>query len=257
MKGTWKLCWFAMVAGLAAACSAAPDSPTSPSTTMASGLAAAADGSTLKVTAPVPESPASGTTVGPRPSFSFGGSNSTSGVGDVALNYRVEVLNEDGSVVSDSYGGSSPLQLGGDLESGHGYLWRVRAEHPEGAVGPWSGTVPFRTQNAPAPVATVPEFAGSGDPARWSTEDWRAFFMALAAQKGLPTVSNDGMWLMRPDLNARGADFQNAWRGDIRPRLFLPVPNCPPANYPGAPSCSYTRTIDLGNYGGAWQWIVR
>jgi hypothetical protein len=224
---------------------------------MARGLAAAADGSTLKVTAPVPASPSGGATVGLRPSFSFGGSSSTAGIADVALNYRVQVLNEDGSVVSDSYGGSSPLELGGDLESGHGYQWRVRAEHPEGAIGPWSGTVPFRTQSGAVPSAAVPEFAGGGDPARWSTEEWRSYFMTLAAQKGLPTVSNDGMWLMRPDLVAHGADFQNAWRGDIRPRLFLPVPNCPPATSPGVPSCSYTRTIDLGNYGGPWQWIVR
>jgi len=253
MKGTLKLCSLAVVAGLAAACSAASNSPTSPSTTMPSGLAAAADGSTLKVTAPLPESPGSGTMVGLRPSFSFGGASSTTGV-DVVLNYRVQVLNEDGSVVSDSYGGSSPLQLGGDLESGHGYLWRVRAEHPEGPVGPWSGTVPFGTQSVVVAPAALPT---TSDAAHWSTDEWRAFFMALAAQKGLPTVSNDGMWAMRPELNARGADFQNAWRGDIRPRLFLPVPNCPPANYPGAPSCSYNRTIDLGNYGGPWQWIVR
>ena len=85
MKGTLKLCSLAVVAGLAAACSAASNSPTSPSTTMPSGLAAAADGSTLKVTAPLPESPGSGTMVGLRPSFSFGGSSSTTGV-DVVLN---------------------------------------------------------------------------------------------------------------------------------------------------------------------------
>jgi len=65
------------------------------------------------------------------------------------------------------------------------------------------------------------------------------------------------MLAMRGDLVARGADFQNAWRGDIRPRLFLPVPGCPPATSPNVPSCSYNRTVDLGNYGRPWAWIPR
>jgi len=59
------------------------------------------------------------------------------------------------------------------------------------------------------------------------------------------------------DLLARGADFQNGWRGDVRPRLFLPVAGCPIANRPDVPECSYSRTIDLGGYGQEWRWIVR
>ena len=52
---------------------------------------------------------------------------------------------------------------------------------------------------------------------------------------------------MRNDLVARGADFQNGWRGDVRPRLFLPVPGCPIANRPDVPACSYARTVDVGS----------
>jgi hypothetical protein len=66
-----------------------------------------------------------------------------------------------------------------------------------------------------------------------------------------------GMNVLRPDMVSRGADFQNGWRGDMRPRLFLPVPGCPPASQPNVPACSYGRTIDLGNTGGPWQWVVR
>jgi hypothetical protein len=65
------------------------------------------------------------------------------------------------------------------------------------------------------------------------------------------------MHAMRGDLVARGADFQNGWRGDVRPRLFLPVPGCPIANRPDVPACSYSRTVDLGGYGHEWRWIVR
>jgi hypothetical protein len=62
---------------------------------------------------------------------------------------------------------------------------------------------------------------------------------------------------MRGDLLAHGSDFQNGWRGDMRPRMVLPVPGCPIANRPDVPLCSYNRTVDLGNYGGAWQWDPR
>jgi hypothetical protein len=64
------------------------------------------------------------------------------------------------------------------------------------------------------------------------------------------------MAALRGDLVARGADWQNGWRGDYRPRLFLPVPNCPPPTA-NAPDCSYDRTVDIGDFGGPWQWIPR
>ena len=43
----------------------------------------------------------------------------------------------------------------------------------------------------------------------------------------------------------------------FRPRIFLPVRNCPPPTSPSAPACTYSKTVDVGNYGEAWQWIVR
>jgi len=70
-------------------------------------------------------------------------------------------------------------------------------------------------------------------------------------------VSSDGIWALRPELLAMGADWQNGWRGDPRPRIFLPVPNCPPPSSPGVPACSYSRTVDVGDYGGAWIWFYR
>jgi hypothetical protein len=134
-------------------------------------------------------------------------------------------------------------------------------------AGAWSQVQSFRTPAAapaPPPPAPGPSPApaqgcsAGGSPANWSDEQWRVCFFSLVQERNAgPTVSHNGMSILRPDLNARGADFQNGWRGDYRPRLFLPVPGCPPATTPNVPSCSYGRTIDLGDPGGPWQWVVR
>ena len=83
-------------------------------------------------------------------------------------------------------------------------------------------------------------------------------FFSLIDKRGVgPTVSQEGIWILRPELNAMGADWQNGWRGDPRPRIFLPVPGCPSATNPSPPACAYSRTVDVGDYGGVWQWIYR
>jgi len=150
--------------------------------------------------------------------------------------------------------GNTMMSLG-SLAYGGTYYWRVRGT--DGSTeSDYSNTLSFTLPsgpNAPAsgdPVASLPS-------ASWPTEQWRAYFYSLVEQKGGPTVSDAGMRAMRADLLARGADFQNAWRGDLRPRLFLPVAGCPIANRPDVPACSYSRTIDLGGYGQEWRWIVR
>ena len=72
-----------------------------------------------------------------------------------------------------------------------------------------------------------------------------------------PTVTHSALALLRPDINARGADWQNGWRGDYRPRIFLPVPGCPSAISPNPPPCAYDRTVDVGDWNGPWQWLPR
>jgi hypothetical protein len=150
--------------------------------------------------------------------------------------------------------GTTMMSLG-SLAYGGTYYWRARGS--DGSTeSDYSNTLSFTLPsgpNAPAsgdPVASIPW-------ASWSTDQWRSYFYALVAEKGGPTVSDEGMHAMRADLVARGADFQNGWRGDVRPRLFLPVAGCPIANRRDVPVCSYSRTIDLGGYGQEWRWIVR
>jgi hypothetical protein len=145
-------------------------------------------------------------------------------------------------------------------------FWRATG-HNGTVSGPWSAVQSFRTPSAapaPAPPGPSPNPApaqgcsAGGSPANWSDEQWRVCFFALVSERNAgSTVSAHGMAVLRPDLVARGADFQNGWRGDMRPRLFLPVPGCPPASSPNVPACSYGRTIGLGSEGGPWQWIVR
>lgn len=143
----------------------------------------------------------------------------------------------------------------GSLAYGGTYYWRAKASDGR-ADSEFSNTLVFTLPDGPGaavssdPVASIPT-------AFWSTDEWRSYFYALVEQKGGPTVSDEGMRAMRGDLLARGADFQNGWRGDLRPRLFLPVPGCPIANRPDVPLCSYNRTVDLGGYGQEWRWIVR
>jgi len=143
----------------------------------------------------------------------------------------------------------------GSLAYGGTYYWRAKGSGG-GVESAFSNALSFT-------LPSGPHAAASADPviaiptAYWSTDQWRTYFYALVERKGVPTVSLDGMRALRADLVARGADFQNGWRGDMRPRLFLPVPGCPVANRPDVPECSYSRTIDLGGEGQEWRWIVR
>lgn len=108
------------------------------------------------------------------------------------------------------------------------------------------------------PVVTAPPVVVSPleESAGWSDEQWRAYLIPLLKRTG-ELVNDASMKVARPEINARGADFQNGWRGDLRPRVFLPVTGCPPATRADVPPCSYNRTVDLGQYGEPWQWIKR
>ena len=150
--------------------------------------------------------------------------------------------------------GTTMMSLG-SIAYGQTLYWRAKGT--DGSTeSNFSATLTFTTPSGP-------DAASSGDPvvsiesASWTSDRWRAFFFALAAEKGVSIVSDEGMRAMRDDLVARGADFQNGWRGDYRPRLFLPVPGCPIANRPDVPACSYSRTVDIGRYGREWEWVIR
>jgi hypothetical protein len=182
-----------------------------------------------------------------------------SGTNGVA--YRFEVsrtadFNQIVAIVTVTANGSgSTTMTMGSLPYESTFYWRARGS--DGSIeSNYSNTLAFTTASRPVP-APAPPTDPATDTASWSTEQWEAYVMDLARRVGGPTVSDAGMRAMRGELLAHGSDFQNGWRGDMRPRIFLPVPGCPIANRPDVPLCSYNRTVDLGNYGGPWQWIPR
>ena len=121
------------------ACSQGAQTPVSPSAATGPTLANA-DGSTLKVSAPVLLSPVGGERVGSRrPTFAF--NNSTGRFASVNLVYRLELLDSGGNFVAaravQPGGGPTTYDLDTELAYNADVQWRVRAEI-DGQVGPWS-----------------------------------------------------------------------------------------------------------------------
>lgn len=151
-----RFCSLTAAMALAVGCSGSPETPLSPTAaTSATGLAANPDGSTLKMTAPTPLSPGGGETLGSRrPSFSFRNSTSATGVAGISgVAYRVQLLNEDGSLagerlVTQTSGDTSIIEADVELDYEKNFVWRVRAEL-DAAFGPWSATESFRSPDRP------------------------------------------------------------------------------------------------------------
>ena len=183
-----------------------------------------------------------------------------SGTSGVAYRFEISRSADFGQVaavvtVPVNNSGTTTMSLG-ELPYKTTYYWRVLGTDGAKESG-YSTVMSFTTPDPP--VIAPPSTGGVNvDASSWTSDQWKTYFFGLVQQRGFSTVSEAAMWAVRADVNARGADFQNAWRGDIRPRIFLPVPGCPSAAIGGsAPGCSFNRTVDLGSYGGAWQWITR
>lgn len=135
---------------LAIACSKSPQSPVSPTPSPEVTGDAAADGSTLKVTAPTPQSPVNGAQPD---SFRLvsGLSSARFAVGPVpALTYEFQVLTSGGSVINactrtaSASGGTVTADPTCTIEFDTNHKWRVRARFGS-AFGPWSAEASFRS----------------------------------------------------------------------------------------------------------------
>ena len=137
---------FAAIA-IAIACADKPGSPISPSASGTLTTSAAADGSTLKATAPSPVSPVNAQKVDtPQPMLVVTNSTTTFAAG-VSLTYRFEIYNSAGNRVYQSAlvpegSGTTSHITATPLEGAQTYQWQARAEF-DGAVGPWSPRSPF------------------------------------------------------------------------------------------------------------------
>jgi len=131
------------------ACSKSTPTPVSPSSAVPGDVAAAADGSTLKVTTPTLVSPTGGTQV--TDPIVLTASKSTGKFGDITPSYEFQV--RSGSTVVYTSGVIGGVGSGNNvthtvsssaLNPDTDYTWRLRAAW-QGAVGSWSGDGSFKS----------------------------------------------------------------------------------------------------------------
>jgi hypothetical protein len=170
MKNVSMLAPAAALLLVVSACTGSPQSPTSPSATRGGTTAAtAADGSTLKVKAPVPFTPTADERADSRrPTLVWG--NAVGSYAEGAVAYQIEV-SDIGAVLYERTVSETPntgshvvdLELAYDKQ----YFWRIRAALGSD-TGPWSNYESFRTPLAPVSVAppNTPSGDGTVGPAR-------------------------------------------------------------------------------------------
>jgi len=105
-----------------------------------SSAAAGADGSTLKATAPAPQSP-SGRTDSSQPTLVVGAA--TGKYASAGFSYRFQVL-RGSTVVDEGTSATTSWRVSKALEMDTSYTWKARAEY-QGSYGPWSSTMTFST----------------------------------------------------------------------------------------------------------------
>ena len=125
--------------GLTLACtsnSSTPLTPTEP------GGGAAADGSTLKVTAPAAQSPTGGVKPATGPATLVVTPSTAPFTATPALQYRFQVFNAANAMVENALVSSTSHAVDAELAVNAGYSWQARAEY-QGSVGPWSAKASF------------------------------------------------------------------------------------------------------------------
>lgn len=137
-----------------AACTTTPQAPTAPTASVGGTTAAAADGSTLKVTAPAPVSPVNSERAEDRqPTLIW--LNSEGRYGNIGVAYDIELSSPSTVVYSTTVGETQdmgahlvPFALDYDTV----YSWRIRA-HLGDTLGPWSSWASFTSPARPIVVA--------------------------------------------------------------------------------------------------------
>jgi hypothetical protein len=166
MQKKWLLYSLAAVMAIAMACGGDSKTPTSPSTTASSPgspLAAAADGSTLKVTAPTLSAPAEGATAdGLTPNLVILNSTARYQTDYVPPYYRFVVMDSANAEIYNSGQVGAGASLTGHrvptnvLKADTSYKWKARAEGAtSNSVGPYSTVFTFKT---PANAGGLPSY---------------------------------------------------------------------------------------------------
>ncbi len=140
-------CGAAALMATALACSKKPASPVTPTAAQPDATDAAPDGSTLKVSAPTPQSPVGGGVVD---TVVLVATAATAEFTQTpSLSYAFEIRSADGSnaICNTTVAGSGSTVSwtpSCSLEFDTPYTWRVRATY-QGSHGPWSSSASFRT----------------------------------------------------------------------------------------------------------------
>lgn len=132
----------AALVGVSVACSgvSTPLAPTPKVTT-----STLPDGTSLKASAPTPQSPANDQQLTAAPVLNAAGATPTFG-GSATFQYRFQVFDASNALVLDSGLVNSPTYaVTATLQPAMRHTWRARAEY-QGAVGAWSATASFVSQ---------------------------------------------------------------------------------------------------------------
>lgn len=142
------LCSATALLALALACSKSPQTPVSPTSPLPATGDAAADGSTLKVSKPVPQSPVNGGQPNTLTLVSGVASPLYPVAPTPALSYEFEIKNAGGATVCTTTGSASGSTVTVNptctMELDALHTWRVRAALGS-AKGPWSDNASFRS----------------------------------------------------------------------------------------------------------------
>jgi hypothetical protein len=170
------------------------------------------------------------------------------------VTYRFEVANDAGfssiaaSGATTRSGGSTTTVNLGDLAEAKTFYWRAYGTNGK-VTSAYSAVATFKTPATPAPSPGGSGCNNPGTPASWTDTQWHDCFFSLVALRGVgPYVTSSALYTLRPDLNARGADWQYDGAGNLRPRIYLPT---------GNPNDPWGRPVDVGDWNGPWKWIPR
>jgi len=164
MKNGILIAGVVVMTAAALGCGEQAATPAAPSAVASDTAAAAADGSTLKATAPAPQQPANASTADSLTPNLVVANATLRHLGDVSmvgtLQYRFVVETAGGAPVISAVTGAGAALTGSRvaanaLQAETSYRWRARAER-EGAFGPWSSYWTFTTPK-PVPVAATPK----------------------------------------------------------------------------------------------------
>lgn len=199
MRNKWFLYGLAAVMAVAAACGGDTKTPVSPSATTELSGSAAADGSTLKATAPAPYLPADSTLVDTKtPSIIVNDSTGKYAAPASPFTYRFQVATAAGIVVEEAVepagagaGGVNrtvhTVTAAANLAVDTAYKWRARAES-SGAVGPWSNYFTFTTPKAASSLGAYQTATELWDPLTDGKTIGRPNNMEFTVGKGARTI---------------------------------------------------------------------